>query len=104
MSESAAPKPTGHVIAPVASTTETEGLELKVRSQWSYARDRFLRHRLALGGLILLIIIFGAGIFADWVAPYPLGRIDLHGILHPLSPPTTQGHHYFGTNEIGTDE
>ena len=32
------------------------GLELKARSQWSYARTRFLRHRLAMGGLVGLIL------------------------------------------------
>ena len=45
-------------------TSGAEGLELKARSQWSYARQRFLRHRLAMIGLVGLIIIFGAGALA----------------------------------------
>lgn len=80
--------------------TVSEGLELKARSQWSYARRRFLRHRLAMVGLIGLIIIFGAGALANVVAPYTFDQIDLTNVLHP---PTTVGHHIFGTDEIGRD-
>jgi ABC-type dipeptide/oligopeptide/nickel transport system permease subunit len=93
----------GKVIAPVGAveSTAAAGLELQVRSQWSYARMRFFRHRLAMAGLIGLIVIFGAGIFANFVAPFPLGAIDLNNLLHP---PTTIDHHYFGTDAIGADE
>ncbi len=86
--------------AGIADTTAEAGLELKVRSQWDYARRRFLRHRLAMGGLICLIIIFGAGIFANYIAPYTFDGIDLNNIL---AAPTTAGHHFFGTDEIGRD-
>jgi peptide/nickel transport system permease protein len=79
---------------------EATGLEIKVRSQWSYARRRFFRHRLAILGLLGLVIIFGAGVFASYVAPYSFSEIDLNNILHG---PTTVGHHYFGTDEIGRD-
>jgi peptide/nickel transport system permease protein len=76
------------------------GLEVKARSQWDYARRRFLRHRLAVAGLIGLVIIFGAGAFANFVAPYSFSAIDLNNILHG---PTTTGNHFFGTDEIGRD-
>jgi ABC-type dipeptide/oligopeptide/nickel transport system permease subunit len=84
----------------VVDATVEAGLELKVRSQWSYARMRFLRHRLAMFGLLGLVILFGAGAFANYVAPYSYSEIDLNNILHA---PTTIGHHYFGTDEIGRD-
>jgi ABC-type dipeptide/oligopeptide/nickel transport system permease subunit len=87
--------PSGYVDSTVAS-----GLEVKARSQWDYARRRFLRHRLAVAGLIGLIIIFGAGAFANFVAPYSFSAIDLNNILHG---PTTTGNHFFGTDEIGRD-
>src|SRR5690242_3035789 len=77
----------------VDATTEA-GLELKTRSQWSYARARFLRHRLAMTGLVVLLIVFGAGVFANLIAPYHFDQIDLTRVLHG---PTSQGHHYFGT-------
>ncbi len=92
----------GVLVAPqdlVESTIEA-GLEVKVRSQWSYARRRFLRHRLAMLGLAGLVVIFGAGAFANFVAPYSAVQIDLNNLL---APPTTAGHHWFGTDSIGRD-
>jgi peptide/nickel transport system permease protein len=80
--------------------TQEAGLELKARSQWSYARRRFLRHRLAMTGLIVLVVVFGAGIFANLVAPYSFEEIDLTNVL---AGPTTVAHHFFGTDEIGRD-
>jgi peptide/nickel transport system permease protein len=89
------PSPVGGVDIAAAA-----GLELKARSQWSYARKRFLRHRLAMLSLVLLIIVFGAGVFANYIAPYSFSEIDLNNIL---AAPTTAGQHYFGTDEIGRD-
>jgi ABC-type dipeptide/oligopeptide/nickel transport system permease subunit len=77
-----------------------QGLELKARSQWSYARRRFLRHKLAMIGLFGLVIIFGAGAAANYVAPYTFDQIDLTNVLHA---PSSVGHHFFGTDEIGRD-
>jgi glutathione transport system permease protein len=88
-------------IDPGVDSTAAAGLELQVRSQWSYARMRFFRHRLAVAGLVGLIIIFGAGIFANFVAPYSYAAIDLN---NTLTAPTTVNHHYFGTDAIGADE
>jgi len=84
----------------LVDTTVDAGLELKTRSQWSYARTRFLRHRLAMGGLFGLILLFAAGIFANYLAPYPVDQIDLTKVL---AAPTTVGHHFLGTDEIGRD-
>src|SRR3954463_8328262 len=95
----------GEVIAPEGSMvatvddTHAAGLELKVRSQWSYARMRFFRHRLALIGLFGLVVIFGAGIFAGLIAPYTFEEIDLNNILQGPSHA-----HYFGTDALGRDE
>ena len=79
-----APAPSGSLDA----RRSAAGLEIKARSQWDYARRRFLRHRLAMVGLFGLVIIFGAGIFAGYVAPYSFSEIDLNNILRA---PTTAG-------------
>ncbi|MHB8471153.1 MAG: ABC transporter permease [Gaiellaceae bacterium] len=108
------PAPAGRDVAPPQQTvdgmvpapaglldaTVEAGLEVAVRSQWSYARRRFLRHRLAMLGLVGLVIIFGAGIFAGSIAPYSYSDIDLNNIL---AAPTTAHQHFFGTDEIGRD-
>jgi peptide/nickel transport system permease protein len=91
----------GKALAVPVDATVAEGLELRARSQWSYARRRFIRHRLAMIGLVGLVIIFGAGALANYVAPYTFDQIDLTNVLHS---PTTVGHHFFGTDEIGRDE
>jgi len=88
----------GSVVAAV-DDTHAAGLDLKVRSQWSYARMRFFRHRLALVGLFGLVIIFGAGIFAGFITPYTYSEIDLNHILQGPSHA-----HYFGTDALGRDE
>ena len=93
----------GMVVAPATfgeDSTVAAGLEVAVRSQWDYARRRFVRHRLAMIGFVGLVIIFGAGIFANWVAPYLPTEIDLNNILHA---PTVTGHHFFGTDDTGRD-
>jgi peptide/nickel transport system permease protein len=94
----------GENIAPTSvvgavDDTHAAGLDLKVRSQWSYARMRFFRHRLALVGLFGLVVIFGAGVFAGFITPYTYSEIDLNHILQGPSHA-----HYFGTDALGRDE
>ena len=76
------------------------GVELEARSQWSYAARRFLRHRLAMGGLVGILFIFFVAIFADWIAPYPFDEQNFDVLRIP---PTTEGQHYFGTDLLGRD-
>ena len=77
-----------------------EGLELESRSQWSYARRRFLRHKLAMGSLVVLTLILLTGVFAHQVAPYSYDEIDL---LNAGVGPSLEGKHYFGTDLLGRD-
>ena len=77
-----------------------EGLELESRSQWAYARRRFLHHRLAMASLVVLTVILLAGVFADVVAPYSYDEIDL---LNAGVGPTLDGNHFFGTDLLGRD-
>jgi ABC-type dipeptide/oligopeptide/nickel transport system permease subunit len=92
------------VAAPAALGDEglayESGLEVETRSQWTYARRRFMRHRLAVGSLVVLILILGAGAFAPVVAPYPYDGIDLE---NAGVGPTFDNWHLFGTDLLGRD-
>jgi ABC-type dipeptide/oligopeptide/nickel transport system permease subunit len=76
------------------------GVEVKARSQWSYVRMRFLRHRLAVASLIVLILIALVGIFAPQLAPYGYDELDLNNTTQA---PTLEGWHLFGTDLLGRD-
>jgi peptide/nickel transport system permease protein len=64
--------------------------------------DLFLRlvkeKPLGLFGLILMLALIFIGIFANVVAPYPLGEMDL---TQRLQPPSAA--HLLGTNHLGED-
>ena len=93
-------------VAPAAELAYESGVELKARSQWSYVRMRFFRHRLAVVSLVMLILFAIVAVFAKQIAPYGFDEIDLS---HPdpntglaLSP-RLQGWHLFGTDQLGRD-
>ena len=77
-----------------------EGMAIKARSQWELFRRRFFRHKLAMASLTMLIIISGAAIFAEHVAPYGFTEID---ILNRSQHPTFEDWHLFGTDRLGRD-
>ena len=52
------------------------GVEVKARSQWAYARIRFLRHRLAVASLVVLLLLALVAIFAKRVAPHGYDELD----------------------------
>ena len=83
---------------PSAELTYQYGLEIEARSQWAYARRRFLRHRLATTSLVILLLIFGAGLFANYLAPYQYQEINLNALSAKPSL-----HHLFGTDSAGRD-
>ena len=83
-----------------ASLSYESGLEVKARSQWAYARMRFLRHRLAVAGLVVLIIACIFALFPAQVAPYAFDEFDFE---HIVAAPTWDGWHIFGTDQLGRD-
>jgi peptide/nickel transport system permease protein len=96
-------------IAPI--TTEAElayeaGVELKARSQWSYARMRFFRHKAAVVSLAILLFFGFVAVFAKQIAPYGYDEIDLEHI-DPVTgiarSPRLEGGHILGTDQLGRD-
>ena len=61
---------------------------------WRY----FKKNRLAVGGLILVILIFLIAILANLLSPYDPGKTD---VSLKLKPPSL--HNYLGTDQLGRD-
>jgi peptide/nickel transport system permease protein len=97
------------VPADSSGLTYEYGLEIEARSQWGYARRRFMRHRLAVVSVVVLTGIFAAGIFANYIAPYSYKEIPYITIAGTsvidtsqiLAHPSRQ--HLFGTDSAGRD-
>ena len=76
----------------------TEGYEPPVRTQWQMFRRRFFHHRLALLGLVVLILLYVAVFTAEWWVPENPRSQD---VLLGTTPPSTE--HWFGTDKLGRD-
>lgn len=72
--------------------------DVEARSSWTRARRRFLRHRMATASLVVLVLMFTAGLFASHVAPYGFDTPNLNALNQSPS-----WAHPFGTNLIGND-
>ena len=90
------PTPAG---PPEASPVGPEGAdsthapEVKARTQWQLFRRKFLRHKLAMGSVIVLGVITFAAVFAEYVAPY--GFNDINVTMRDTGPTLTD-QHYLG--------
>ena len=78
--------------------TYDTGLELKARSQWTYARMRFFRHKLAVVSLIVLGFVAIVALFPAVFAPAGPNDQDL---LNIAAEPSRD--HLFGTDLLGRD-
>jgi ABC-type dipeptide/oligopeptide/nickel transport system permease subunit len=108
---SAAPQPTPLEVdaATLGATTAADasyesGLELVARSQWWYARHRFMRHRLAMGSIFVLMLIFLAGAFAKPISHDLVHRSrDSLDLTDLQAAPSIHPFHLFGTDQLGRD-
>lgn len=73
--------------------------------QWALAWRRLRRHRLAMVGLVVLLVIVLASLAAEWIAPYSYEEIDLGKTYAPLMSAGQPGFptHYLGTDGLGRD-
>lgn len=69
------------------------------RTPWQIAVARFQKSRLAILGLIVIVLLSLAAIFAGVIAPYGENEIDLFNITAEPS-----AEHWLGTDELGRDE
>lgn len=69
-------------------------MESQTKLFWRY----FKRNRLAVGGMIIIVIIFLIAGLASFLAPYDPGKTD---VSMKLKPPSLQ--HFLGTDQLGRD-
>ena len=84
---------------PTLATIEPDLTARPVRTPWQIALRRFRQSKLAMFGLVMIVLITLAAIFADAIAPYGENEIDLFNITAPPS-----AEHWLGTDELGRDE
>jgi peptide/nickel transport system permease protein len=68
-------------------------------SPWQIAVRRFRASKLAVLGLVLIVVLTLTAVFASQIAPYGENEIDLFNITAAPSP-----EHWLGTDELGRDE
>jgi peptide/nickel transport system permease protein len=81
------------------ATASRTGRQARVESPWKIAIRRFLRHRLAVAGLVVSILLILSAIFAPVLAPRDPLQIS---ILDKFAPPMTDGF-VLGGDELGRD-
>lgn len=73
---------------------------VRTQSQWAQGARRFARNRLAMFGLIILLLLVFVAVFADVLAPYKYDDADFT-IANEL--PFTDPAHPLGADNIGRD-
>jgi peptide/nickel transport system permease protein len=88
----------------MSSPSSSAGLSQPALLRWHWWRSRtfrrFARHRLAILGLAMIVILTLACIFGPSLLPYDELYIDLRA---RFAPPFTVGYHIFGTDPLGRD-
>lgn len=77
---------------------DAQGMEMVGKTQWQIAWRRFRRHKMALFGLFILVILYLTAIFAPLVAPYNPDALDLENLRQG---PSLK--HLMGTDALGRD-
>jgi len=67
---------------------------------WPLLIRRFLKHRLAVFGLVMLLLLALMAILAPYIAPYTFDGQDLSIIGQPQPPSRL---HLMGTDQLGRD-
>ncbi len=74
--------------------------EERHRTLWHDAARRFMRNRLAVVGLVIVLLFLFLAVFADLVAPFPYDKVYFDRVLRfPFELPG----HPLGTDEVGRD-
>lgn len=93
-------KTTGASLVDAVHLAEVQG-----RSLWKDARQRFMRNKAAVAGLVALILITLFAFFGGFLARWSAEEIDwvMMGNVAQAGGPSIANGHYFGVDELGRD-
>ncbi len=79
--------------------------EVQGRSLWKDARQRFIRNKAAVAGLVALILITLFAFFGGFLAQWSAEEINwsIMGNVAQAGGPSIANGHYFGVDELGRD-
>lgn len=87
-----------------AATTTTEELAefgVEVCSHWRLVLSRFLHHRLAVAGVVVLLVLVSVSFLGEMLSGYRYDEVPLGADAALSASPSAD--HWFGTNELGVD-
>ncbi len=93
-------KTTADTLVGAAHLAEVQG-----RSLWKDARQRFMRNKAAVAGLVALILITLFAFFGGFLAQWSTQEINwaIMGNIAQAGGPSIANGHYFGVDELGRD-
>jgi peptide/nickel transport system permease protein len=72
--------------APDQAVPAVEDSKIYVASQWTLMRRKFLKHKLAIMGGVVTLVIYLVAAFADFLAPFPPGAFSAQYTYAPPQP------------------
>lgn len=96
------PKPTqGEPNPPVLDPDDEKPAQvIDNLSQWQLIRIRFLKHKLAVASLFVLLVLYAMAILAEFIAPYTKSYGDVEYIYCPPQMPKISFEHGIYTNKL----
>ena len=83
---------------------KAEAITIEERSPFQVVMMRFVRHRLAMVSMAVMIIIFIATILAPYITSYKIDELNVNNYFLPFGATDEDGRvHYLGTDNIGRD-
>ncbi|MFN8380408.1 MAG: ABC transporter permease [Anaerolineales bacterium] len=84
---------------------EAEAITIEERSPFQVVMRRFIRHRLAMASLTIMVIIFIITILAPYITNFKIDEINVNNYFAPFGTidEATGRVHYLGTDNIGRD-
>ncbi len=89
------------LVVALQPTNQLSTSSRRYRTLWQDALRRFFRNRLAIAGLVIVVLFFFLAIFADLIAPFPYDQANF--TVRPRQLPLQNSDHLLGTDEIGRD-